>query len=100
MQTYGALFPFPEYTLLNSLLTSVACYVGIGIILITFVFPETVNHATLVATSGLLGKLQSIVDIQQQILSASPDDLAEGAPLTQKMQGLRVAVFMQIQQST
>lgn len=100
LQSYGALFPFAQYTLLNSLLTSVACYVALGMVLITFIFPETVNHATLVSTSALIAKLQSIVDVQQQILSASPDDLADGAPLPQKMQGLRVGVFMSIQQST
>ena len=62
-----------------------------------FVFPESINHATLVSTSGLIEKLQSIVDVQQQILSANPDDLAEGAPLPQKMHDLTADVFTQIQ---
>ena len=42
---------------------------------------------------------QTMKTTRKQILSATPDDLAGGAPLPQKMQGLRVGVFMQIQQS-
>ncbi|KIP09379.1 hypothetical protein PHLGIDRAFT_86838 [Phlebiopsis gigantea 11061_1 CR5-6] len=96
--SYGPLFPFTEYTLVNSLLISVACYIAIGAVLIILVFPETVNHATLVATSGLITKLKSIVDIQQQILTATPEDLVEGAPLPGKLQVLRLGSLMQIQQ--
>ena len=52
LQSYGVLFPFGQYTLLNSLLTSVACYIALGLVIIVAVFPETVNHAALVSTSG------------------------------------------------
>lgn len=83
---------------MNSLLTAIGYYVAIGIVIISFIFPETVNHATLVSASGLVGKLKDVVDTQQQILNASPDDLADGAPLASKMQGLRIAIFGQLQQ--
>ncbi|GJE92380.1 fusaric acid resistance protein-like domain containing protein [Phanerochaete sordida] len=96
--SYGALFPFGQYTLLNSLLESIACYCAIAIVCIVFIFPETLNHATLVSTSALVGNLKNIIDLQHQILNASPEALAEGTPLAAKMQGLRVGVFMQIQQ--
>jgi hypothetical protein len=97
LQSYGALFPFGQYTLLNSLLTSIGCYVGIAIICIILIFPESVNHKTLVLSSGLVGQLKSLVDLQQKVLSATPDDLADGAPLASQMQGMRVALLGQMQ---
>ncbi|EKM50877.1 uncharacterized protein PHACADRAFT_151282 [Phanerochaete carnosa HHB-10118-sp] len=97
---YGALFPFPQYTLMNSLLESIACYIGIGMVCTLFIFPETLNHATLVSTSALVGRLTDIVELQHQILNVSPDDLAEGTPFASKMQGLRTAVLAEIQQMT
>ena len=97
-QSYGPLFPFAQYTILNSLLTSVACYIALGIVIITLIFPETINHAALVSTSDLLGKLQGLVDIQQQVMEATPADLAVGAPLANKLQGARAAILAHIQQ--
>ncbi|KAJ3525006.1 hypothetical protein NM688_g8467 [Phlebia brevispora] len=96
--SYGPLFPFAQYTLLNSLLTSVACYIAIGLVVIVFVFPESINHATLVSTSALLGKIKDLVDLQQQVLESTPDDLARGSPLFTKLLGGRAAILAQIQQ--
>lgn len=98
-QSYGPLFPFGQYTILNSVLTSIACYIAIGLVGIVLVFPETVNHATLVASSALIGKIKTLVDLQQQVLESSPDDLARGSELFIKLQGMRVGILGQIQQS-
>ena len=98
-QSYGPLFPFGQYTLLNSLLTSVACYIAIGLIAIAFIFPESINHATLVGFSAVIGKLKAVVDLQQKILESSPDDLARGSKLFTQLGGMRVGIIMQIQQS-
>lgn len=62
-------------------------------------FPETVNHATLVASSALIGKIKTLVDRQQQVLESSPDDLARGSELFTQLQGMRVGILAQIQQS-
>lgn len=99
-QSYGPLFPFAEYTILNSLLTSVACYVAIGIVLVLLVFPETINHAALVSASALVGKLKDMVDVQQKVLESTPEDLAPDAPLALALKGSRVAVLGHIQQCT
>ncbi|KAF7792649.1 hypothetical protein EIP86_003746 [Pleurotus ostreatoroseus] len=96
--SYGPLFPFGQYTLLNSLLTSVACYIAIGLIAIAFIFPESINHATLVGFSAVIGKLKAVVDLQQKILESSPDDLARGSKLFTQLGGMRVGIIMQIQQ--
>lgn len=98
LQSYGVLFPFGQYTLLNSLLTSVACYIALGLVIIVAVFPETVNHAALVSTSDLIGKVQGIVGILGQILESSPEDLAPGTPLATKLQGARMSILMHMQQ--
>ncbi len=97
-QSYGPLFPFGEYTIVNSLLISVASYIAIGIVLITFVFPETVNHAALIGTSDLIGKLKDILDIQQRVLDSSQEDLVTGQPLANKLQAARAGILAQIQQ--
>ena len=98
LQSYGVLFPFAQYTLLNSLLTSVACYIALGLVIIIFVFPETVNHAALVSTSDLIGKTQSVIGILGEILESSPEDLAPGTPLATRLQGARMAILMHMQQ--
>ena len=100
MQSYGPLFPFAQYTLLNSLLTSVACYIALGIVIITFLFPESINHATLISISDLLGKIKSLIDLQQQILESTPDDLGPGSPLSGKILGGRVGMLTHLQQCT
>ncbi|EMD36296.1 hypothetical protein CERSUDRAFT_74310 [Gelatoporia subvermispora B] len=99
-QSYGPLFPFGEYTIILSLVESLACYVGIGLILITFLFPETLNHAYLLGISSLLDNLKGMIEMQDEVLNARPEDLALGTPLMTKMMGSRAAVVGRIQQVT
>ncbi|KAI0070747.1 hypothetical protein K474DRAFT_1631398 [Panus rudis PR-1116 ss-1] len=90
--SYGPLFPFAQYTILNSFLISTSCYIAIGIIVILLVFPETVNHAFLVGTSGLLGQIQGLIEMQEQVLTTSPNELGENSPLVGKVRGSRAAI--------
>lgn len=98
MQSYGPLFPFAQYTLLNSLLESLACYVGIGLILIIVVFPETLNHALLASTADLVGELRALVEMQGEVLEAAPSDLTTGSGLLRKVLLARDGIFAHIQQ--
>lgn len=97
IQSYGPLFPFAEYTLMNSLLTSLACYIAIGVVVIIFIFPESLNHAVLTSTSGLLSKVKSLIDMQEDVLNAPISDLVgDGAVLT-RVTGARVAIVAGLQ---
>ena len=109
-QSYGPLFPFAQYTLLTSFLISISCYIAIGIVTIIFVFPETLNHATLTTGITLLEKIESLVKLQEEVLSvgSSSDDssvekglteealleaFSDGAPLLAKLAGARNATI-------
>ncbi|KIM71841.1 hypothetical protein PILCRDRAFT_93686 [Piloderma croceum F 1598] len=85
----GPLFPFAQYTLLNSMCTCIACYMGIAIVVTFFVFPETMNHSCLSATSAQLGLIKSLVGMQATVLESKPSQLAPGTPLMTKILGLR-----------
>ncbi|CAL1710858.1 unnamed protein product [Somion occarium] len=98
--SYGPLFPFAQYTLLNSFLISMSCYVGLGIIITIFVFPETMNHSLLISHSGLLGQIQSLMDMQQQVLESQPEDLAPNSTLLTKLLGLRSGLIAGFQRMT
>ena len=65
--------------------------------LITLVFPASVNHAALVSVSGLVGNLKKIVDMQQKILDASPEELVPGTPLTNGLAAARAGIVAQMQ---
>ncbi|KAI0339296.1 hypothetical protein BDW22DRAFT_1409168 [Trametopsis cervina] len=98
--SYGPLFPFAQYTLLNSLLTSVACYIAIGMVVIIFVFPQTANHAALVTASALTGQFHDIIDQQQVVLDSSLDELEPGKPLATALQRGTSGIIGQIQAFT
>ena len=98
LQSFGPLFPFAQYTLLNSMLTSIACYVAIALVFITFAFPETMNHSYLDSSADLLDKLQGILALQDDVLRADPHDLADGTPLATKTIMARVGMLTQLQQ--
>ena len=98
LQSFGPLFPFPQYTLLNSMLTSIACYVAIALVFIIFAFPETMNHSYLDSSADLLDKLQGILALQDDVLRADPHELADGTPLATKTIMARVGMLTQLQQ--
>ncbi|KAH9925739.1 uncharacterized protein B0H18DRAFT_1007982 [Fomitopsis serialis] len=111
--SYGPLFPFAQYTILTSLLISLACYMAIGLVVIIFVFPETLNHATLTTVTTVLDTIEGVIKLQEEVLSISslPSDssydetgkgpteqslanaLAEGGPLLTKLAGARDAML-------
>ncbi|OBZ77446.1 Uncharacterized protein C57A7.05 [Grifola frondosa] len=98
--SFGPLFPFAQYTILNSLLTSVACYIAIALIFIICVFPETMNHSYLDSTSELIGKFKGLIDMQKDVLASSPQDLSPGSPLVMRIQGARAAVIQHLHRLT
>ena len=97
-QSYGPLFPFAQYTLLNSMLTSIACYIAIALIFITFAFPESLNHSYLDSSTQLLDKLKDIMALQEDILRSDPHDVGAGSPLATKATMARVGMLTQLQQ--
>ncbi|KZT25917.1 hypothetical protein NEOLEDRAFT_1132953 [Neolentinus lepideus HHB14362 ss-1] len=68
--SYAPLFPFAEYTLLNSILISSATYTAIACICIILVFPETVAHAYLYEVRTYLEGCRGLVRAQEDVLDA------------------------------
>jgi hypothetical protein len=91
--TVGPLFPTPRYTILNSLLKSVASYMAIAILATVFVFPETMNHLCLSIMSGQVAKAKGLMSLQDEVLDADVKDLATGTPLSTKITGGRGAII-------
>jgi hypothetical protein len=77
----GPLFPDERYTILNSLLISISCYTAIAVVVTIVVFPQTMNHSCLSATSDLLAKIGELVKIQDVVVDSKPEDLQKGSPL-------------------
>ena len=94
VQSFGPLFPFSEYMLLNSIFISTASYAAIAVVLIVLVFPESMNHAFLASTSEILGKLQKLVEAQELVLNARPSDLDANSSLIRKVIGARTEIVM------
>ena len=98
LQSFGPLFPFSQYTLLNSLLTSIGCYIAIALVFIILAFPETLNHSYLASSADLLEKLRGILAMQDDVLQADPHDLLPGTPLGTKVAAARAGALAQLQQ--
>ncbi|KAI0360638.1 hypothetical protein OH77DRAFT_1418621 [Trametes cingulata] len=96
--SFGPLFPFAQYTLLNSLLVSVACYVAIGLVFIIFVFPESLNHSYLHSSVELVEKFKGILVMQDEVLRADPHDAVTGSPLATRASMARAGMLQQLQQ--
>ena len=82
------------------MLTSVGCYIAIALILVTIVFPESLNHSYLDSSSALLQTLKGLLASQEEILRADPHDVLPGTPLVGKVFGMRVGAIQQLQQRT
>ena len=80
------------------MLTSVGCYVAIALIVVTIVFPESLNHSYLDSTSALLQTLKGMLASQEDILRADPHDVLPGTPLLGKVFGMRAGSMQQLQQ--
>jgi len=89
----GPLFPFGQYTILNSMCTSLACYMAIAIVVTCTVFPETMNYSCLSSTSAQLALIKALIAVQDTILESSADDLAPGKPIMDKIRDMRQAII-------
>ena len=92
-QTIGPLFPFAQYYLLNSLLIPVSIYTAIAIVVTTFVFPQTANHAFLGTVTHLLGQTKILLDVQEDLLTAIPGSIAPESPRMLRLKATRVSMF-------
>ncbi|KAF8206811.1 hypothetical protein K438DRAFT_1816457 [Mycena galopus ATCC 62051] len=91
--TVGPLFPTNRYTLLNSTAISISCYMAIAILTTIFVFPETMCHSFMDTLVGQLSRLQKLVEMQDEVLAAQPEDLTGESPLIAEFTTLRGAVI-------
>ncbi|KAJ7177207.1 hypothetical protein C8R46DRAFT_1188789, partial [Mycena filopes] len=94
----GPLFPTKRYTLLNSTAISIGCYMGIAILTTIFVFPETMSHAMMNKLVQQLARVQKMVEMQDDVFAAQPEDLAPASPLILQFRALRALVISTQQQ--
>jgi hypothetical protein len=82
--------------ILNSVLISVSCYAAIAVLATIFIFPETVNHAYLTGTAGLLGGLRNMLSLQDEMLDLDLDllrDETKSGGILQKMSKTRIGLI-------
>lgn len=75
------------------------CYVGIGVILILLVFPETLNHSYLGMTGVILGQIQTVIDMQKEVLDSPQTAFVSPSPIVAKITGVRMGIMQRFQQS-
>ncbi|KAI0320467.1 hypothetical protein OF83DRAFT_1053079 [Amylostereum chailletii] len=88
--TIGPLLPVAQYTIINSIAISSSMYAAIGLFLVLFVFPESVNHAYLGAVTGILDKMKTIMQLQESVLMHSPE---RNEATKEALQGSRLAML-------
>ncbi|KAK7002342.1 hypothetical protein R3P38DRAFT_2729656 [Favolaschia claudopus] len=91
--TIGPLFPTARYNLLNSTAISISCYMAIAILTTIFIFPETMSHATMDTLAEQLSRLQTLVEMQDDVLTSPAEELKPESPILAKFTALRVAVI-------
>ncbi|KAJ6554824.1 hypothetical protein B0H19DRAFT_1263119 [Mycena capillaripes] len=96
----GPLFPSKRYTLLNSMAISVGCYMAIVIVTTLLIFPETMSHAALDTVAGQLQRIAQLIQMQDAILGARPEELTRDGALIRKLKALRAKVIGTQQQLT
>lgn len=74
-KSYGPLFPFSEYLILQTFLVSSSIYIAVGIATIVLIFPETLSHEWLESYAGVLDLVKNLVDLQEKVLTDSPREL-------------------------
>ena len=89
----GPLFPFTEFTLLNSLLIPISMYTAIAIVVTICVFPQTAHHAFLGTITLLLGRMKVLLDAQEDLLTAAPGSIIPGSPKALQLRAARVSMF-------
>lgn len=57
------------------------------------------SHATLHSIDGLLGKVKSLIEIQEEVIVTAPKDLVSGGPLATRIITSRAELVVGIQTS-
>ncbi|KAF8608867.1 hypothetical protein BDV93DRAFT_465925 [Ceratobasidium sp. AG-I] len=97
--SYGPLFPFAQYLILQTFLVSSSIYMAVGLATIVLIFPETLSHEWLDSYAGILDLVKSLIDIQEAVLTDSPEKLdinAENNTLS-KVNGIQEGVLAAFQ---
>ncbi len=98
-QAIGPLYPFSNYKILNSLLLAAASYCAIALLCCFILFPETVNHVYLGIVSTILDKVQTMLSVQDHLLSPQHGDFGPKCPKLKSLLQIRVAVAGMFQTS-
>ncbi|KAF8504549.1 hypothetical protein F5888DRAFT_759358 [Russula emetica] len=88
----GPLYPFSNYTIINSLLLAASSYCAIALLCCFILFPETVNHVYLGIVSTILDKVKTMLSVQDHMLSPQPDDFGPKCPKLKSLLQTRIAV--------
>ncbi|KDN44479.1 hypothetical protein RSAG8_05526, partial [Rhizoctonia solani AG-8 WAC10335] len=100
--SYGPLFPSGQYLILQTFLVSSSIYIAVGLVTIVLIFPETLSHEWLESYAGVLDLAKSLVDIQEKVLTDSPEQLnieTEGNTLS-KIDGIQAGLLAAFQAFT
>ncbi|KAL5521007.1 hypothetical protein ACEPAG_8929 [Sanghuangporus baumii] len=99
--TIGPLIPIEQYSIVNTIFISTGCYVGIALICIVVIFPETMSHVHLNMSCGLIALMRNYIEAQDAILAASPEktteEVAKKGGAVAANTGLRGKVLMTLQ---
>ena len=98
-QAIGPLYPFSNYKILNSVLLAASSYFAIALLCCFIFFPETVNHVYLGIVSTILDKVQTMLSMQDHLLSPQPGDFGPKCPKLKSLVQIRVAVAGMFQTS-
>jgi hypothetical protein len=66
---------------------------AVAILTTIFVFPETMCHAQMDTLAAQLARVQRLVEMQDDVLTAPPEELAPDAPLIAQFKALRAQVI-------
>ena len=98
-QSIGPMYPFANYKILNSLLLAGSSYCAIALLCCFILFPETVNHVYLGIVSTILDKVQTMLSVQDHLLSPQPGDFGPTCAKLKSLLQIRVAVAGMFQTS-
>jgi hypothetical protein len=99
LQSIGPFYPFANYKILNSLLLAGSSYCAIALLCCFILFPETVNHVYLGIVSTILDKVQTMLSMQDHLLSPQPGDFGPTCAKLKSLLQIRVAVSGMFQTS-
>ncbi|KAJ7666375.1 hypothetical protein B0H17DRAFT_847415, partial [Mycena rosella] len=94
----GPLFPSKRYTLLNSMVISVGCYMATVVVTTICIFPETMSHAAMDTVAAQLARVAQLIEMQDAVFAARPEDLTRQGPLIIRFKALRARIIAVQQQ--